>query len=95
MAGIEEHADAGALQAFGELPDGPVHAALVEIDALYDLEPQPFRSGGDVGGVVLRVAEHGGIAVSRVADHERNAAFGSESSRDAAGGEHEQHRRIP
>jgi hypothetical protein len=76
VPGIEEqrHVRAGELDA--ELAHQPLHGPLVEITPLDHLEAQPLQGGRQVGGIVARVVEGGGVLVGGVADHQRHPLLG-------------------
>ena len=76
MAGVVEQAHIGAVQLLGESPDPLFHVALAEVDPLDHVEAELAQLGGNVGGVVARIAQRRGVLVCGVADDERHALLG-------------------
>ena len=56
----------------GEIANLAVHAWLVEVEALDDLEPQRFQSRCHISRVVARILQLRGALVGGVADDKRH-----------------------
>ena len=81
---VEQQADVGLSQDSRKIAHLEIEAALVEIEAEDHLEPQVREDGAHVLGVVGGVGQGGGMAVGRVAHHERGALL-------RAGGQRRKH----
>ncbi len=79
VAGIEEQCHFSARQLLVELADQALHRALVEVHPIKHHEPQPLQSGCNIGRIVQRILELGGLLIGGIADHQSDAVAGSAS----------------
>jgi hypothetical protein len=73
VPGVEQQADVGLSQGPREIAHLEIETALVEIEAEDHLEAQVREDGSHILGVVGGVGQGAGMAIGRVAHHERGA----------------------
>ena len=84
MAGVIEKSGVGALHLIAELFDDVPEFVLVEIElgaAADEHEAERPQSLGHQTGIVLRVGQGTRVAVTRIADHERDPFVGRSGRR--------------
>ena len=73
MAAIVEQRNVGGGGGLRKIGDLALHSRLVEVFADGDFEAQGAEFRGDILGVVRRIGERHDVAISAVADHQRDA----------------------